>query len=109
VVALKAVHRWPAFDPIFFSEREAQFRDQDNSVVLIAPNNLGFEETAPSFPQWLPTRLFREKKTELSKRHQLVVVSVVLAVFCFHLWLCVGWKASVLVQSIATGRNTLTL
>jgi hypothetical protein len=33
--------RWPTFDPLFFSGRgggEAQFRDQDNSVVLIAPN-----------------------------------------------------------------------
>jgi hypothetical protein len=30
--------RWPTFDPLFFSRGEAQFRDQDNSVVLIAPN-----------------------------------------------------------------------
>jgi hypothetical protein len=30
--------RWPAFDPLFFSGGEAQFRDQDNSVALIAPN-----------------------------------------------------------------------
>jgi hypothetical protein len=30
--------RWPTFDPLFFSGGEAQFRDQDNSVVLIAPN-----------------------------------------------------------------------
>jgi hypothetical protein len=43
VVVLRAVHRWPAFDPLFFSGGEAQFRDQDNSVVLIAPNTiLGF-------------------------------------------------------------------
>jgi hypothetical protein len=31
---------WPAFDPLFFSGGEAQFRDQDNSVALIAPNTL---------------------------------------------------------------------
>jgi hypothetical protein len=32
--------RWPAFEPLFFSGGggEAQFRDQDNSVALIAPN-----------------------------------------------------------------------
>ena len=29
---------WPAFDPLFFSGGEAQFRDQDNSVALMAPN-----------------------------------------------------------------------
>ena len=39
VVVLGAVRRWPAFDPLFFSGGEAQFRDQDNSVVLIAPNS----------------------------------------------------------------------
>ena len=34
--------RWPAFDPLFFSGGgEAQFRDQDNSVALIAPNKGG--------------------------------------------------------------------
>ena len=38
VVVLGMVHRWPAFDPLFFSGGEAQFRDQDNSVVLMAPN-----------------------------------------------------------------------
>ena len=38
VVVLGAVCRWPAFDPLFFLGGEAQFRDQDNSVVLIAPN-----------------------------------------------------------------------
>jgi hypothetical protein len=38
VVVLGAVHRWLAFDPLFFSGGEAQFRDQDNCVVLIAPN-----------------------------------------------------------------------
>ena len=38
VVVLRAVHRWPTFDPLFFSGGEAQFRDQDNCVVLIAPN-----------------------------------------------------------------------
>ena len=38
VVVLRVVHWWPAFDPLFFSGGEAQFRDQDNSVVLIAPN-----------------------------------------------------------------------
>ena len=38
VVVLRTVRRWPAFDPLFFSGGEAQFRDQDNSVVLIAPN-----------------------------------------------------------------------
>jgi hypothetical protein len=44
VVVLGAVCRWPAFDALFFwgVEGEAQFRDQDNCVVLIAPNsNLG--------------------------------------------------------------------
>jgi hypothetical protein len=39
VVVLGVVRRWPAFDPLFFSGGEAQFRDQDNSVVLIAPNS----------------------------------------------------------------------
>jgi hypothetical protein len=41
VVVLGAVCwcRWPAFDPLFFLGGEAQFRDQDNSVVLIAPNS----------------------------------------------------------------------
>ena len=38
VVVLRAVHRWPTFDPLFFSGGEAQFRDQDNSVALMAPN-----------------------------------------------------------------------
>jgi hypothetical protein len=38
VVVLGVVRWWPAFDPLFFSGGEAQFRDQDNSVVLIAPN-----------------------------------------------------------------------
>ena len=38
VVVLRAVCWWPAFDPLFFSGGEAQFRDQDNRVVLIAPN-----------------------------------------------------------------------
>ena len=38
VVVLGTVRQWPAFDPLFFSEGEAQFRDQDNCVVLIAPN-----------------------------------------------------------------------
>jgi hypothetical protein len=47
VVVLGAVRWWPAFDPLFFSGvggwgREAQFRDQDNSVVLIAPNSFDF-------------------------------------------------------------------
>ena len=37
VVVLRAV-RLVAFDPLFFSRGEAQFRDQDNSVALIAPN-----------------------------------------------------------------------
>jgi hypothetical protein len=40
VVVLRAVRRWPAFDPLFFSGGEAQFRDQDNCVVLIAPNRI---------------------------------------------------------------------
>jgi hypothetical protein len=32
---------WPAFDPLFFwGGGEAQFRDQDNPVVLIAPNKI---------------------------------------------------------------------
>jgi hypothetical protein len=35
----ESMRRWPAFDPLFFSGGgEAQLRDQDNSVVLIAPN-----------------------------------------------------------------------
>jgi hypothetical protein len=38
VVVLGTVCWWPDFDPLFFSGGEAQFRDQDNSVVLIAPN-----------------------------------------------------------------------
>ena len=38
VVVLGTVCRWPAFDPFFFLGGEAQFRDQDNCVVLIAPN-----------------------------------------------------------------------
>jgi hypothetical protein len=39
VVVLGTVRRWPAFDPLFFGGGgEAQFRDQDNSIVLIAPN-----------------------------------------------------------------------
>ena len=38
VVVLRMVHWWPAFDLLFSSGGEAQFRDQDNSVVLIAPN-----------------------------------------------------------------------
>ena len=40
VVVLKMVHFWPAFDPLFFLGGEAQFRDQDNCVVLIAPNRI---------------------------------------------------------------------
>ena len=35
---------WPAFDPLFFSGGEAQFRDQDNSVALMAPNSYQMEE-----------------------------------------------------------------
>jgi hypothetical protein len=42
VVVLRAVCRWPTFDPLFFSGGEAQFRDQDNSVVLIASNSWEF-------------------------------------------------------------------
>ena len=38
VVVLGAVCQWPTFDPLFFSGGEAQFRDQDNCVVLMAPN-----------------------------------------------------------------------
>jgi hypothetical protein len=38
VVVLGTVCQWPALDPLFFSGGDAQFRDQDNSVVLIAPN-----------------------------------------------------------------------
>ena len=38
MVVLRVVCWWPAFDPLFFSEGGAQFRDQDNCVVLIAPN-----------------------------------------------------------------------
>ena len=39
VVVLRAVRRWPTFDLLFFSGGEAQFRDQNNSVVLIASNS----------------------------------------------------------------------
>ena len=43
VVFLGAVSRWPTFDPLFLSGwGEAQFRDQDNRVVLIAPNKFSF-------------------------------------------------------------------
>ena len=38
VVVLRTVCRWPAFDPLFFWGGEAQFGDQDNRVVLMAPN-----------------------------------------------------------------------
>jgi hypothetical protein len=38
VVVLRTVRWWPAFDPLFFSGGEAQLGDQDNRVVLIAPN-----------------------------------------------------------------------
>jgi hypothetical protein len=38
VVVLGEVHWWPAFDPLFFSGEEAQFRDQNNCAVLMAPN-----------------------------------------------------------------------
>jgi hypothetical protein len=38
VVVLGTVRWWPTFDPLFFSGVEAQFGDQDNRVVLIAPN-----------------------------------------------------------------------
>ena len=48
VVVLGAVCQWPTFDPLFFSGGEAQFRDQDNCVVLMAPNRDG-----PLFPACL--------------------------------------------------------
>ena len=38
VVVLRTVCRWLTFGPHFFSGGESQFRDQDNCVVLIAPN-----------------------------------------------------------------------
>jgi hypothetical protein len=39
VVVLGMVRQWPAFDLLFFlGGGEAQFRYQDNRVVLIAPN-----------------------------------------------------------------------
>ena len=38
VVVLRTVRQWPTFDPLFFSGGEAQFRDQDNCVVLMASN-----------------------------------------------------------------------
>jgi hypothetical protein len=37
---LESMCWWPAFDPLFFSGGEAQFRDQDNSVALMAPNSI---------------------------------------------------------------------
>jgi hypothetical protein len=40
VVVFGAVCWWPAFDPPFLLGGEAQFRDQDNCVVLIAPNSV---------------------------------------------------------------------
>jgi hypothetical protein len=44
VVVLRTVLRWPTFDPLFFwggwGGGEAQFGDQDNRVVLIAPNRV---------------------------------------------------------------------
>jgi hypothetical protein len=51
VVVLGAVRWWPAFDPLFFSGGEAQFRDQDNSVVLIAPNNYLYNSSLRLFPK----------------------------------------------------------
>jgi hypothetical protein len=51
VVVLGAVCWWPAFDPLFFWGGgwggEAQFRDQDNSVALIAPNRYLLVELFP--------------------------------------------------------------
>ena len=44
VVVLGTVRWWPAFDPLFFSGGEAQFGDQDNRVVLIAPNRNGYRK-----------------------------------------------------------------
>jgi hypothetical protein len=38
VVVFIKVRRWPAFDPLFLLGEEPQFGDQDNRVVLIAPN-----------------------------------------------------------------------
>jgi hypothetical protein len=41
VVVLGTVCQWPAFDTLFFSGgggEETQFKDQENRVVLIAPN-----------------------------------------------------------------------
>jgi hypothetical protein len=39
VVVLRTVRRWSTFDPLFFLGGEAQFEDQDNRVVLTAPNS----------------------------------------------------------------------
>jgi hypothetical protein len=41
VIVLGTVCRCSTFDPLFFSGGEAQFGDQDNRVVLIAPNAKG--------------------------------------------------------------------
>jgi hypothetical protein len=38
VFVLGKVRSWPSFDPLFFLRGEAQFGDQDNRVVLMAPN-----------------------------------------------------------------------
>jgi hypothetical protein len=39
VVVLRMVRQWPTFDPLFYlGVGQAQFWDQDNRVVLIAPN-----------------------------------------------------------------------
>uniref|UniRef100_A0A0V1KHY5 Uncharacterized protein n=1 Tax=Trichinella nativa TaxID=6335 RepID=A0A0V1KHY5_9BILA len=40
------VCRWPAFDPLFFSGGEAQFRDQDNSANPAVSSELG-ENSSP--------------------------------------------------------------
>jgi hypothetical protein len=50
MVVFGVVRWWTAFDPLFFSGREAQFRDQDNCVVLIAPNR-----KCGIFTQWSTT------------------------------------------------------
>jgi hypothetical protein len=55
VVVLGTVCWWPTFDPLFFSGGgEAQFGDQDNRVVLIAPNNQSMASMGSTrFPCWV--------------------------------------------------------
>ena len=63
LVVLGMVRRWPTFDPLFFSGGEAQFGDQDNRVVLIAPNNLDGHSFNPEIMkvQWKDEHIIKGK------------------------------------------------